>query len=207
MKTPRLTLLPLVALIVLITSGLTKASVTLTIGTSGWGDSTATSVNGMAWGILVNTSGSFNGSTISTLQSALQGFTIPTLSASVSTPVQIGSTGLYFARAQSNTSNSGPPTFTNGFMFTDNFNLTGVSSGNPFGVLWFPEGTTTSGSHFGFQVPTGTNTLPSDGATITSGIGTTPGLGTNTIGAVPEPSRAILAAFGLGLIALRRRRR
>jgi len=206
MKTPRLTLLPLVALIVLLTSGLTKASVTLTIGTSGWGNSTTTAVNGMTWGILVNTTGSFNGSTVSTLESALQGFTIPSATAP-STPVQIGSTGLYFARAQSNTSNSGPPTFTNGYMGTSQFNLTGVSSGNSFGLLWFPQGTTTTGSNFGFQVPTGINTLPSDGSTITSGINTVPGLGSNSIGVVPEPSRAILAAFGLGLIALRRRRR
>jgi len=161
----------------------------------------------MTWGILVNTTGSFDANTIGTLQSALQGFSIPS-TANPSTPVQIGSTGLYFAKAQSATANGAPPTFPAGFMNTANFTLTGgVSSGNPFGVLWFPEGTTTSGSHFGFQVPTGINTLPSDGASITSGIVTTPGLGSNSIGVVPEPSRAILAAFGLGLIALRRRRR
>jgi len=207
MKTSRLTLLPLIALTVLFTGGLSNASVTLTVGSSGWGSSSTTSVNGMTWGILVNTSGAFNGSTVSTLQTALQGFSLPALPTGASTPVQIGTTGMYFAEAQTLTSSSGPPSFTNGFMNTDQLNLTGVSSGNAFGVLWFPTGTTTNGSSFGFQVPTGTNTLPSDGSTITSGITTTPGLASYTIGAAPEPSRAILAALGLGLISLRRRRR
>lgn len=207
MKTSKFRILLLAAIFAIMTGSLAKASVTLTVGTAGWGNNTTTNVNGMTWGVLINSSGSsFDGNTISTLQSALQGFSIPALPTGASTPVQIGTTGFYFAEAQSLTSSSGPPTFTNGYMGTDQFNLTGVSSGNAFGLLWFSEGTTTSGSHFGFQIPTGINTLPSDGSTITSGINTTPGLGSYTIGAAPEPSRVILAALGLGFIFLRRRR-
>lgn len=206
MKSIRTNILQLAVLTALFSVGLANASVTLTIGTSGWGNSTTTGANGMPWGILVNTSGAFDGNTISTLQSALQGFTIPS-TANPSTPVQIGSTGFYFAEAQSLTANGPPPTFSPGFMNTANFNYTGLSSGNPFGVLWFSDAATTAGSHFGFQIPTGINTLPSDGASITSGINTTPGLGSYTIGAAPEPSRVILTALGLGLITLRRRRR
>lgn len=207
MKSIRTNILQLAVLTALFSVGLANASVTLTIGTVGWGNSTTTGVNGMPWGILVNTSGAFDGNTVSTLQSALEGFTIPS-TANPSTPVQIGSTGFYFAKGQNLTANGPPPTFSPGLMDTANFNYTGLSAGNPFGVLWFSEGTTTAGSHFGFQIPTGTKTLPSDGATITFGsINTTPSLGSYTIGAVPEPSRVILTVLGLGLITLRRRRR
>jgi hypothetical protein len=208
MNSIRTKILQLAVLTVLFSVGLANASVTLTIGTVGWGNSTTTGVNGMPWGILVNTSGAFDGNTVGTLQSALEGFSIPS-TANPSTPVQIGSTGFYFAKGQDLTANGPPNTsFAPGFMNTAHFNLTGVSSGNPFGVLWFSDAATTAGSHFGFQIPTGTNTLPSDGATTTVGsINTTPGLGSYTIGAAPEPSRVILTALGLGLITLRRRRR
>jgi len=207
MKSPKSNILHLVALTTLLTVGFANASVTLTIGTAGWGNGTTTGVNGMTWGIIVNPSGALNNTTtISTLQTALQGFTIPS-TVSPSTPVQIGTSGLYFAEAQAQTANGAPPTFPAGYMNTDAFNLTNVSAGNSFGILWFPTNTTTAGSKFGYQIPTGINTLPSDGSSISSGINTTPGLATNTIGAAPEPSRAILAALGLGMIALRRRRR
>ncbi len=207
MKSTKINILQLVALTALFTAGFANASVTLTIGTAGWGNSTTTGVNGMTWGIIVNPSGALNNTTtVSTLQTALQGFTIPS-SASPSTPVQIGTSGLYFAEAQSQTANGPPAAFPPGYMNTDNFNLTGVSAGNSFGVLWFPTNTTTVGSAFGYQIPTRTPTLPSDGSSISSGINTTPGLASYTIGAAPEPSRAILAALGLGFISLRRRRR
>lgn len=207
MKTPRLSIIPLIALIAAITFRSANANVLLTVGTSGWGNSTTASTNGMTWGILVSSTGAaFDANTVSTLSAALLNFSIPATPTGASTPIQIGTTGFYFAEAQAQTSSSGPPTFSNGYMGADSLNLTGsVGSGDPFGVLWFPTGTTTNGSAFGFQVPTGINTLPSDGSSITSGIVTTPGLATYTI--APEPSRAILAALGLGLISLRRRRR
>jgi len=184
-----------------------NASVTIAIATSGWGNNTTASVNGMTWGFVVSSDGSaFNGTTTTTLSSALQGFSIP-LTATPSNPVQIGSSIYYFVEAQLPTTNSGPPSFTNGFMNTDNFNLAGpVGSGDPLGLLWFAEGTTTSGSHYGFQ-NLNFNT-PADGSNIIAGtVTSTPGLAAFTIGAAPEPGHSLLALLGVGTLVLRRRRK
>jgi len=136
----------------------------------------------------------------------LLNFSIPS-TASPSNPVQIGTTNYYFAKAQAATASGGPPTFAVGSMNTVAFNLNSpVTSGQNMGLLWFAEGTTTNGSHFGFQALGGANTVPSNGATITSGITSTPGLATYTIGAVPEPSRVMLLGLGLGAFIVRRRR-
>lgn len=182
-----------------------NASVTLTIGTAGWGNTTAPA-NGMTWGVIIDTSGgSFLGASAA-LQTALQGFTIPT-SINPSNPVQIGSTSYYFAEAQAQTATGGPPTFSTGLMNTASFNLNSpVATGQSMGLLWFAENTTTAGSHFGFQTLGGANTVPSNGSTITSGITSSPGLATFTIGAAPEPSRLMLTALGLGTFLVRRRR-
>lgn len=189
---------------------LSEASVTIKVGTSGWGSASADSVNGMPWGFVVSSDGAgFGGAFLDTISAALEGFVLPTLGAAPAQPTQIGSTAYYFVRAQANTSSSGPPTFTNGFMNTVQFDLAGsVGTGDPLGLLWFSEGTTTAGSHFGFQVPqfSGSDmTVPNDGANITSGVGTTPGRGTLVIG-VPEPSRMMLLGLGLVGVFFRRRR-
>jgi hypothetical protein len=160
----------------------------------------------MTWGIIIDSSGgSFLGASAD-LQTALQGFSIPS-TASPSNPVQIGSTPYYFAKAQAQTASGGPPTFATGLMNTDSFNLNSpITTGQKMGLLWFAENTTTQGSHFGFQALGGLNTVPSNGSTITTGITSTPGLATFTIGAAPEPSRVMLVAMGLGAFVLRRRR-
>lgn len=181
-----------------------RATVTIQPGSAGWGDSTTASVNGMTWGIVVNGAGAtFAGTAVADLSVALEGFSIPAFS-TPSTPLQIGASDYYFINAQTLTSNSGPPTFTNGFMNSVTFNLTGVvGTGDAAGLLWFAEGTTTAGSHFGFQ-DLG-QLVPADGATITTGWGGTPSLANNVIG-VPEPSRLVFLAFGVLGIFLRRRR-
>lgn len=192
------------AALLLFTAG-ARASVTFQINSSGWGNATTSGVNGMAWGIIISSDNAgFGGSFLSDISSALVDFSLPALG-NPSTPVQIGSTGYYFARATTDTSSSGPPSFTNGYMGTANVNLTApVGTGDPIGLLWFPSGTS-SGSAFGFQNLS--MTMPSDGATET-GISTTPGLATNTIGVagVPEPGRVMLALLGLLGLTLRRRR-
>ena len=192
------------AALLLLTAG-ARASVTFQINSAGWGDATTSGVNGMAWGIIISSDNAgFGGSFLSDLSSALVDFSLPALG-NPSTPVQIGSTGYYFARATTDTSSSGPPTFANGYMGTANVNLTApVGSGDPVGLLWFPSGTS-NGSAFGFQNLS--MTMPSDGSTET-GISTTPGLATNTIGVagVPEPGRVVLALLGLLGLTLRRRR-
>lgn len=181
-----------------------EGSIIIKIGTSGWGNSTTASTNGMFWGLVVNSTGAtFSGAATTELSAALQGFVIPSV-ATPSNPVQIGTSDYYFVLAQTTTSASGPPTFTNGFMNTVNFNLSGpVGTGDAAGLLWFAEGTTTSGSHFGFQ-DLG-QTVPADTANITTGWGGSPTLATTVVG-VPEPTKAVLAAFGaFGLLARRRR--
>lgn len=102
-------------------------------------------------------------------------------------------------------------------------------AGNALALLWFPTLTTSSstaldGASYGiyFNSATTGTSLDSGDPWITPASGTkslnllTSGFGgshTNaattaslTVSAVPEPSRVILAAFGLGLISLRRRR-
>lgn len=192
------------AAFLLLTAG-ARGSVTLQIKSAGWGDATTSHVNGMAWGIIISSDNAgFGGSFVSDISSALVDFSLPAL-ANPSTPVQIGSTGYYFARATTDTSNSGPLNFVDGFMDFANVNLTSpVGAGDAIGLLWFPTDTS-NGSAFGFQDLS--MVLPSDGSTVTD-ISTTPGLATNTIGVagVPEPGRVMLALLGLLGLTLRRRR-
>lgn len=200
--------LALSVLFVVIAACSAHASVTIKIGSSGWGNSTTSATNGMIWGLVVDSTGaSFAGTATSDLSAALLNFVIPATS-SPSNPVQIGSSNYYFIEAQSTTSSSGPPTFTNGFMNTVQFNLAGtVGSGDAAGLLWFAEGTTTNGSHFGFQNLS--QVLPPDASNITSGWGGAPGLASNTIGSVgpiPEPSRLMLLGLGAVGLVFRRRR-
>lgn len=180
------------------------ASITIKVGTSGWGNATTASTNGMTWGFVIDSSStSFSGTAAADLSAALVGFTIPSV-ITPSVPAQIGSSNYYFIEAQSQTSASGPPTFTNGFMNTAQFNLAGtVGTGDAAGLLWFATNTTTSGSRFGFQDLS--QSLPLDGANITTGWGGTPANATLVVG-IPEPSRVFLLGFAcLGLIFRRRR--
>lgn len=182
-----------------------NASVTLQINSSGWGDASSAGTNGMAWGIIISSDNAgFGGSFLSDISSALIDFTVPAL-ANPADPVQIAGTNYYFARGTTDTSNSGPPTFTDGYMGFANINLNSpVGAGDAYGLLWFPTGTS-EGSSFGFQDLS--LALPSDGSTVTD-ISTTPGLATNTIGVagIPEPSRMILAMLGFVGLMFRRRR-
>jgi MYXO-CTERM domain-containing protein len=106
-----------------------------------------------------------------------------------------------------------------------------LSSGNPLALLWFPalsESSTQASSGNSYGIYTGNGVANGSSAWVTpsstsSGYklymftqsaqlstGTNPnaiGNATLTVTAAPEPSRAILAALGLGLITLRRRRR
>ena len=110
-----------------------------------------------------------------------------------------------------------------------NMSSFGAATGNPLALLWFPTLTTgastaTAATPYGIYTGPGSSgsapwSLPSDGSLVTLNMYTTNGaLTTGTLAAsngvasysvtaAPEPSRAILAALGLGLISLRRRRR
>ena len=110
-------------------------------------------------------------------------------------------------------------------------NFTSLASGNPLALLWFPalnESNTQAAAGNSYGIYTGNGNANGSSPWITpsstsSGYklymftqsaqlatGTNPnaiGNATLTVAAAPEPSRAILAALGLGLISLRRRRR
>ena len=110
-----------------------------------------------------------------------------------------------------------------------NLGAGGWATGNPLALLWFPTLTTaattaTGSTPYGIYTGPGSTgsaawTTPSDGSTVGLNFLTTnsaiapgnlsPSLGVAslTVTAAPEPSRAILAAIGLGLISFRRRRR
>lgn len=105
-----------------------------------------------------------------------------------------------------------------------------LASGNPLALLWFPTLTaanTTASAGNSYGIYTGNGNADGSSAWVTpsstsSGYklymftqsaqlatGTNAnsiGNATLTVGAVPEPSRAIFAALGLGMILLRRRR-
>ena len=181
----------------------TEASVTYGIKTSGFGDSSTVS-NGLIWGLVVDSSSStFSGTATADLAAALVGFSVPAIAAT-STPTQIGSSDYYFIRSQADSSSSGPPTFASGFFNTVKFDLSSpVGTTDAVGLLWLGDGTTANGDSFGFQ-DIG-NTLPGDGADITSGFTASGALASNVIG-VPEPSRAVLAGLGLLGLFFRRRR-
>lgn len=195
--------LNLLLFIFLCAAGSAGASVTLKIGTSGWGNATTASTNNLIWGVVISSDAS--GFSTSALSAALVNFSIPSVS-SPANPQQIGSSVYYFARAQSLTSSSGPPSFTNGFMNTVQFNLNApVNAGDNLGLIWFDTaGATAANSKYGFQDLA--YLVPSEGSNITSGITSTPGLANLTITAVPEPSRMILLGFGLVGVFFRRRR-
>ena len=181
-----------------------NGAVTVNISSSGWADESGTPMNGMAWGLVFATNGSsFGGSFDTDLSSGIVGFT-PAPISDPATATQIFG-DYYFARAQSDTTSSGPPTFSDGFMFTTRFNLdANVSTGDSYGLLWLPSG---SGSvapsdYYGFQDLA--QSVPSDGSTtaVISGSPTSA-----SFQAVPEPSSFgfLLGCFGLGFVFLRRR--
>lgn len=181
------------------------ATVNISIKSSGWGDATTLGVNGMAWGLVINSAGAtFSPTIIDTLKSELLGFAVPG-TANPSTPVQIGTSDLYYAAAATLTMNSGPPSFTDGYMFQAVFYLTApVSTGDAYGILWFPDssGTLAVNDSFGFTDLSAT--LPADGWTIDAPAST----GTlANYSVIPEPAVAMLVGMaGLASVALRRRR-
>jgi len=105
----------------------------------------------------------------------------------------------------------------------------GWATGNPLALLWFPTLTTgastaVTGTAYGAYTGPGSTgsaawTTPANGSTVSLDLNTTnaaispgnlsPATGVASLSVIgaPEPSRAILAALGFGLIALRRRRR
>ncbi|MFP4351848.1 MAG: PEP-CTERM sorting domain-containing protein [Puniceicoccaceae bacterium] len=185
-------------------------SVALQVLTSGFQDEDGVVKNGMPWGIVIDVSGGSRD--FSALSSGLllpiSSFPSPETMTQLETSG--GGTDFYFWRANSDTTNSGPPSFLDGFMNlatvpVNDGTPTPVSSGNPYGILWFSEADASLGSFYGFH-DTGLD-LPPQGSNPDISSSVTPGAADLEI--VPEPaSYALLAGLlGLGLAILRRRRR
>ena len=118
---------------------------------------------------------------------------------------------------------------------TNALSTSGLSTGNPLALLWFPTLTTssstaTASAPYGIYTGPGNNgsgdtsaawSVPAAGSTVTLDMYTanaafgpyngplaaSAGVASLTVSGAPEPSRAILAALGMGARLLRRRRR
>ena len=87
----------------------------------------------------------------------------------------------------------------------------GISAGDRFALIWFDSLSTADEAKYGFLTVVGMN-LPANGVSMTNGLaglfeGTDPvRTASFTLGAVPEPSRALFFGFGLIGVFFRRRR-
>ncbi len=83
-----------------------------------------------------------------------------------------------------------------------------ITANNPFGLIWFDSSTAESGDYYGFYQD-GTFLMPATGTVDMSApfVGSDPTRNASfQFTAAPEPSRMMLALFGIGLVGLRRRR-
>ena len=165
---------------------------------------------GLRWGIVVSTSnGSFDANGTN-----YDGFTFP--SSGTAVILANGTSGaatddvFYWGGNVTSASVGGTDGGSNVITTLSNISLAdGISTGDPFALVWFDTSTTNDGDKYGFLTDA-SFVIPADGATIDfsgafSGADPTR-LASNTLGAVPEPSRAVLAIIGFfGLISHRRR--
>ncbi len=181
-------------------------------GATNFANAAGTATNGMLWGVVIATSASFSSGSYDTFNPNVSGFLNSGGAAT---------TDYYFATATSTQALTGP--FFNGSeagnggittannVPTTGDGVSGVVSGDKFGLLWLPTSTAANSDKYGFFT-NAAFTLQSSGVVNYSSVfaGADPiRSASSTIGvsAAPEPSRAILAALGLGLLTLRRRRR
>ena len=174
---------------------------------------------GLFYGIIVDTSG--NGFSANGID--YDGFTLPAANSGQFLSTSLGVvTDDYFYWTGASTvasvggTDGGPNAVTG--TFTLNKDLTagenGITSGDAFALIWFDSGAAADGDKYGFLNVAGMN-LPADGGSLTSGLsglfaGADPIRSASlTFGgtAAPEPSRTVLAFFGLAMVGLRRRRR
>jgi len=202
-------ILSLTGIIISTTASMKSQTVTIFVETAGFEDQNSIDKNGMPWGIVVDVSGGSRD-----FSALSDGLLLPVTSfPATQTMTQLqtsgGGTDFYFWRNTVDTANSGPPNFTDGFMFNTTMPInagtpTPVSTGNPYGILWFSEADATAGSFYGFTDP-GLD-LPAGGSNVVISSSVTPGAATLQV--VPEPqSYAFIAGMlGLGLALIRRRR-
>jgi MYXO-CTERM domain-containing protein len=180
-------------------------------GATNFANASGTATNGMLWGVVIATSASFSSGSYDAFNPNVSGFL---------NSGGVATTDYYFATSTSTQALTGP-FFTgneagNGAITTANNvpttgdGVSGVVAGDKFGLLWLPTSTAATNDNYGFYT-NAAFTLQSSGVINYSSVfaGADPIRSASfTVGAsaVPEPSRAILAVLGLGLITLRRRR-
>ena len=206
-------------LMLLLFAGVGSASATVTlqfsqggIGATNFSNSSGVATNGMSWGIVVDTTGNgFSSGNYDALASSIAS------SQALSVGSVLGDD--YFVPSGLQTQTLGAPFFSGaeagigGITNIASLALTnGISSGDAFAILWFETNSGSDGAKYGFFTDP-SFTIPADGNTTpftTPFVGADPTRSANlTFGgtAAPEPSRTVLAFFGLAMVGLRRRRR
>ena len=201
--------------------GAVKAASTLQISkpiagniASGFANAAGTPTNGMYWGIVVDTGNNgFSGSGGSYDSMALGAQSNAAMSFGG------GASDDYFVYGGSTSDSTGVPeagfvtsggagTITNIAVTYNN----GIASGQSFALIWFASNSSAEGDKYGFFTDASL-TMPADGQAAVPRDSAfagndAPRTASNTFGGAlaPEPSRMMLALFGIGLVGLRRRR-
>ncbi|WP_397385303.1 PEP-CTERM sorting domain-containing protein [Prosthecobacter sp.] len=181
-------------------------------GATNFANASGTATNGMLWGVVIATSASFSSGSYDTFNPSVSGFLN---SGGVATTDYYFATGLSTQALTSpfftgNEAGNGGITTAFGVPTTGD-GVSGVDAGDKFGLLWLPTSTAATNDNYGFYT-NAAFTLQSSASVVNYSsvfAGADPIRSASfTVGAsaVPEPSRAILAVLGLGLITLRRRR-
>lgn len=192
-----------------------RFSVTGTARATGFSDNLGLAgVDGMRWGIVIDTQGNgFQGGAYDLFDSSISGFLDASSSATDdyffipgSPPVTstLTGTGIDPGGSGGITSMVGAPNGTDGL-------ISGVSTGDPFAIIWFATTPNADGTYYGMMTDA-SFLLPASGSFVDfvtpfSGASADPIKPANyQFASVPEPSRSVLAILGLGLVFLRRRR-
>ena len=183
-------------------------------GATGFANAAGTATNGMLWGIVIDTAGDgFDSGQYDAFNSGASGFmntgggasddyyyftgvSTATLGAPFFSGGEAGAGGISTANNVPNSANG----------------IAGIDDGDAFAIIWFATSTSADGDAYG-MFTNGAFSLTSSALPVDYSapfVGADPTRSANlTFGgtAAPEPSRTVLAFFGLAMVGLRRRRR
>lgn len=178
-------------------------SAVLSITTSGFQNENGVVTNGMTWGVVVDTNAS-GGSNFSDLQTSLTSSSVPTAGSNAQLNIGGVASDLYLFIDANNplTTNSGPPSFADGYMFEIAIDVSGVaSSGDSYFLMWLPDSNLGAGDPIGLLDPG--LTLPSAGNTVDVSSSIIAGSADFTV--IPEPTSTLLLMVGSFFLFLTRR--